>query len=177
MNQTGLQQLKNSRVLATVALLIAMDLVLNAFRLRISPTVEINFAFLAVLINAYLFGPAVAGLSAVLGDIIGFIITPSGMFFPGFTLNALVIALIFSYGLYQQKSISWSRLISVFLAKSVVISLILTPLWLKILYGTELFAVPRIIRTLILFPIEVGLAMLVLKVVDRVMANKSFQYR
>ncbi|MGC3657833.1 folate family ECF transporter S component, partial [Enterococcus faecalis] len=60
---------------------------------------------------------------------------------------------------YYKKEKSWQRVMLARLLVTVLINIILTPLWLSLMYGVKLanFAwwVPRLIKTVIFFPIQV----------------------
>ena len=72
----------------------------------------------------------------------------------------------FLYGLFLYgKPVSLKRILSAELVVIVVCSLVLTPLWLKLMYGTSLIALPRIIRTAILYPINSALMYFVLRTI------------
>ncbi|MHA6252395.1 folate family ECF transporter S component [Oceanobacillus sp. CAU 1775] len=151
-----------TKQLTITAGLIAINLVLNQFTLSFGPLLEVGFAFLPIAVLAYLYGPLNAGIASVVADTLGFVLRPAGFFFPGFTLSALLMGII--YGLFfYKKEITLLRVALALLVTSIVFSLILTPIWLNIMFGSALVAVPRIIKTLLLYPIEVGLLFALLK--------------
>ncbi|MGM0123138.1 hypothetical protein IGI37_000504 [Enterococcus sp. AZ194] len=167
-----LSLLSNPRVLSFSAILIALNVVLNMFNVDFGRTIQVSFAFLAIVINGYFFGPAIAGCSAIIGDVLGFILNPSGFFFPGFTFSAYVSGLLYGVG-FHKKPITLKRVIIVMIIKTIIFSFILTPLWLKMMYGTSLFAVPRAIKAIAMFPIETTLVMVSLKISERVKARNN----
>jgi len=117
---------------------------------------EIGFAFLPIAVLAYLYGPIQAGLASTVADIIGFLLRPNGFFFPGFTVNALILGVIYGVFLHN-KEITLGRVALATLVVTVLTSLILTPIWLNIMFGSAFFAVPRIIKAVLLYPFEVAL--------------------
>lgn len=151
----------STKKLTTMGLLVALNLVLSQMTLSLGPTMEIGFAFLPIALLAYLYGPINAGIAASIADVIGFLLRPNGFFFPGFTLNALVMGGIYGLVLHK-KNITLLRVAAAVLLEAIVVSLIMTPIWLNIMYGSPLFAVPRIIKNVILFPIDVGLLYMLL---------------
>lgn len=156
-----------TKMLTITAALVAINLVLNQFTLAIGPLLEIGFAFLPIAVLAYLYGPVNAGLASAVADIIGFVLRPAGFFFPGFTINALLIGLLFGWFFYK-KPITLGRIALANLVVTIVITLILTPIWLNIMFGSPLFAVPRVVKAIVLYPIEVGLLYGLLKSISRV---------
>lgn len=109
-----------------------------------------------------LYGPIAGAVAGAVGDVLGFIVSPNGGFFPGFTLSAFITGLIYGLLLYK-RPVSVKRAA---LAEGIIIvvcNLILTPIWLSMLYGTDLIAIPRIIRNIIMFPVHMALTYSVLK--------------
>ena len=80
-----------------------------------------------------LYGPVVGGIVAAAGDILNLIIKPTGAYFPGFTLNALLSGMIYGCFLYK-RPISVSRTLLARLTV-VVVELLLGTLWLSMMYG------------------------------------------
>lgn len=88
---------KNTKIMVTCALLVALQVILARF-LSINTTfVVVNFSFLAVALSGILFGPLWALAVGAVSDLIGATLFPFGAFFPGFTVTAGLVGLI--YGL------------------------------------------------------------------------------
>ena len=107
-----------------------------------------------------LFGPFWAGIGGVLADLAGMALFAKATFFIGFTLNAFIEGAIYGFFFYR-KEITWKRSFFAVLAVTIVINLVLTPLWLALLYHVPLFSwvvwAPRLLKTVIWFPIQVAL--------------------
>ena len=116
------------------------------------------------------YGPVTAAVVGAGADIVAFFVKPNGFFFPGFTINAALSGFIYGVFLYK-KQVTLKRVALAALTSTVVINLILTPIWLNMMYGTALFAVPRIIKNAIQYPINVALCYIVCKNVS-VVRNK-----
>ncbi|UUX33572.1 folate family ECF transporter S component [Fundicoccus culcitae] len=155
----------STRTITFAGLLIALNVVLNLFVLPIGNIIEITIAFLPILYAGYYFGPWIAGVIAVIGDVLGFIIRPAGFFFIGFTFNAWVSGMIYGYILHN-KPVTWKRVAVAVIVQNLIVSVILTPIWLQIMYGTALLSVPRLIRVVIMVPIEIALAYFMLNRFD-----------
>lgn len=156
------EKLSSPKTLTGVAMLVALYTILSFFTINLSTTWEIGFADLALAVCGMLYGPIPCAVAGAAGDLLGFIISPNGGFFPGFTLSAFITGMIYGLLLYN-RPVSLKRAA---LAEGIIIvicNLILTPLWLNMLYGTNLIAIPRIIRNIIMFPINTALAYSVLK--------------
>jgi len=96
--------------------------------------------------------PVVGGI----GDILGFVIFPTGAFFPGYTLSAILTNLVFGLFLYRRE-ISWLRVALSRLVTNLFINVCLGSLWSKILYqkGWLYYAGTSVVKNLVLWPVEV----------------------
>ncbi len=153
MKQTQALQVKEITLLG---LLIAVEIILTRFFAIENSFVRISFAFLPLMLMGHLFGPWVAGLGGVIGDILGMLVFPKAMFFPGFTFNAFLIPFIYGMILYR-KDINLKRIVISQLLIMGTISLFLTPIWLNILFKIPIFELlpVRLLKEGILFPINV----------------------
>lgn len=133
--------LKNTRVMVACAMLLAIEVVINAtISLPIGNFIRISFGYLAVAACAYLYGPSPAMLIAALSDVLVFMIHSSGAFFPGFTLNAALGGLVYGFAFYNQGKVGWTRIL---LAQGIIalfLHVVLNTLWLSLLLGKGYFA-------------------------------------
>lgn len=159
----SVQQLKKIEIIVVNALLLAMNTVLGAFSIMIGEFIRIGFSFLTLAMAGMLYGPVIGGLFGGLGDVINYFVRPSGPFFPGFTLNGILTGVIYGVIFYQKK-ITIKRTLLAKLIITLFIDLGLTTYWLSILYGQAfMILLPmRIIKSIIMFPIDVILLYLVL---------------
>lgn len=146
----------SSRTIALMGLLIALEIVLTRFLAFESPLMRLSFSFIPLMLMGYLFGPWLAGLGGIVGDIGGMILFPKSMYFPGFTLNAFLVPCIYGLFFYKKK-ITLRRNIIAQITITTVISLFLTPIWLNILFKIPIIEMMpiRIAKELIGVPIEV----------------------
>lgn len=170
-SQNSLKGLKNTQVLTGAAILTAMHVVLNQFTIPVSPTLHIGISFLPFALAGWLYGPAVGAAVGGIGDILAFFIRPNGLFFPGFTLNSALTGLIFGLFLYQ-KRLSLKNVMLAVLVQNSIVSMVLTPLWLYMMYETPLFVYARFLKTIILYPINVFLLYTTMKLLYRRFALK-----
>lgn len=153
------KELKNMRTLAVTAMLMAIAVVLGFFgTVQIGDYLKIGFSFIANELAALMFGPAVGGIMAGTADIIKYIVKPTGPFFPGFTISAIVGGIIYGCILYK-KPLSLKRIAAAKITVSIVVNMLLNTVWLSMLYG-QAFAVllpARAVKQLVMVPIEVVL--------------------
>lgn len=123
--------------LVTLALLVALEVVLSRMLSIRTFDMTFSFGFIAVVTAAILYGPIAAGVVGALSDIIGAILFPLGPYFPGFTLTAFFTGLIFGLFLYKQQS--FVRILGATVITQVCGSLLLNSLWLSVLYGSRTY--------------------------------------
>lgn len=155
--------------LVNSAMLIALDLLLDSVRIVITNLVEISFSFLALAVCAMQYGPILGMIVGAITDILGHFIRSSGAFFPGFTFNAMLSGFIYGCFFYQ-KEVTLKKVCLCRLFIVIIIHLILTPLWLHMMYGSALLTTVRLIKNIILFPIDSILLYVVLKTVKKIKA-------
>lgn len=142
LNETKSRKAKlSTQTMAVFAILIAAQFVISQFLTFQVWNIKIGFSFVPVVIAARLYGAIGAAEVAGIGDIIGVIFRPVGIWFPPITISAMLVGAIF--GLLLKKSDSFIRILISVLISEFVFSLFITPLWLTILYkgnGTDFFA-------------------------------------
>ena len=157
-------------MLVTIGLLVALHIILSRFLSINAWNIKIGFAFVAVFVGAYLYGPVAGALVGGLGDFLGAILFPIGAYFPGFTLNCALTGVVM--GLLLHKKQSPLRIVLTAAIDELGISMWITPLWISILYGAPYW--PLIISRLpqigILFVVEIVVISLMIKIMDRIKA-------
>ncbi|MCR5775620.1 MAG: folate family ECF transporter S component [Lachnospiraceae bacterium] len=136
------------------AMLLAISVIFGFFKIPLSQVSEIRLQFLPIAVEGMLFGPMYGGILGGLSDILCYIVRPTGAFFPGFTLSAIIQGVI--YGLILKKDQSFKRIIAAQALDTIIVSLILNPVWLMMLYGNGLIPIftGRIVKVIIMFPIN-----------------------
>lgn len=169
----AVRELHDPRTLATAAVLSAVHLVLNQFTIPVSQLLEVGFDFLAVAAIGYLCGPWVAGLSGIVTDLLGYILRPNGPYFPGWTLSAILVGVLYGLWLYRRPIKLW-RVVLCKLNMVLLFNFLLTPLWLHITYGQSFVVLSslRLVKNIIKFPLDILLLMLVLKTCERVRSDR-----
>ena len=116
-----------------------------------------------------LFGPVTGAMAVGVSDIINYIANPKGAFFPGFTISAMVSGIIYGLSFYKKK-VSLKRCIIAKIAIVLIVDILLNTLWLSILYGKGFFVLlpMRIVKNVVMIPINVAMMYFVLKLVDRI---------
>lgn len=143
----------DTKMLVTAALLIAMQIILSRFLSINAWNLKIGFAFTAVFVAAYLYGPWFSAVVALIADIVGASLFPSGAFFPGFTVTAVLSGLVFGVFLYKKQSPG--RIIAAVAIDQLILGLLLNSYWLSILYGSPYLPLlaTRAIQCLVMMPV------------------------
>ena len=158
----------NTRTLVSLAALVAMEIVLSRFLSISAWNTKIGFSFVPVVVAAMLYGPVAGGIVGALGDFIGAILFPIGAYFPGFTLTAFLMGVVFGFFLHREQTIP--RILAAVAVNQCVLSLCLNTLWISILYGSPygpLF-LTRIVQTVILFAVQTVTIIAIAKVMPRI---------
>lgn len=150
-----MSKLRDIRVLTTAAMLVAISIVLGFFKIPITQLIEIRFSFLANAMAGALFGPFVGGLVGALSDLGGYLIKPTGPYFPGFTLTAAVGGVIAGLTLYGHKP-SLIRCFFCEFLRMIIANILLNGIFLSMLYGRGFVAVvtSRILKQLVMLPVQ-----------------------
>ncbi|SHJ48385.1 ECF transporter S component, folate family [Hathewaya proteolytica DSM 3090] len=147
------------------ALLSAINIIVTQFTITIIPKVlKIGFTFIPVGISAFLYGPVMSGLILAFLDIIKFLIHPTGPFFMGFTLNEFLGGFIMGIFLYKKPVSIW-RVFYAKLSVNVIVNILLTPIWLRMMYGNAyaIYSTMRIVKNLAILPLETFILYIILK--------------
>lgn len=162
------QNFGNIHTIAVCGMLLALNIVLGFFRVNISSILRISFAYLPIAAAGMLFGPIGGGVVGAAGDVLTYFIQPSGPFFPGFTFDAFLSGFVYGLLLYR-RPVKLGRVFSVKVVLMILISFLLNPVWLSIMYGKGFIAIftARFVTSLIMLPIETAMLFIVLKVLEK----------
>ncbi len=166
--RTAAKELKNVRSLTGAALLAALGPVLAMCTIQVNQYMQIGFTSLIHAMTGYLYGPVVGCVAGGMADILKYIIKPTGVFHPGFTLNEMIVGFVYGCFFYRKK-ITLPKAIGARMIMTFGINLTLTPLWLSMLYGSafKIMVPARIIKNIIMIPVDVFLLYSVLKFTEK----------
>ena len=150
-----------------LALLIAMEIILNRFLSINAWNIKIGFSFVPVVIAAMMFGPIHAAIVGGVGDLLGALLFPIGAYFPGFTLTAVLMGIVWGLFLYKDQNIV--KIILSVGINQLILGLVVNTFWISVLYGSPygpLF-LTRIIQAVILTAVQIVVIYGIGKVVPR----------
>lgn len=162
------RELKKVRTITTVAMFVALSVILGVFTVPVGNFLKIGFSSLTTVGIGYLFGPTVGSIFGALTDVVKHMIKPTGPFFPGFTLNAVIAGFIYGSLLYK-KSVSIKRILIAELTVSIICNMLLGTLWLNMLYGKAFMAVfpMRAVKNITMLPVNTFMAYALLKIMEQ----------
>ena len=97
-----------TEMLVFTGFMIALAVVLSKLVSINISFLRIGFGFLPIAVLAILYGPYVAAIGYGIADLLGAWLFPTGTFFPGFTVSAVLTGLIFGWVLYK-KEVTFKR--------------------------------------------------------------------
>lgn len=167
-NQEGFGRLTDVRVLTATGLLSAIAIVLGFFKIPLTQLVELRFGSLPVAAAGYLFGPVCAGAVGFVSDIGGYLVKPTGPFFPGFTLSSVLSGVIFGCVLYGKEP-TLKRILLAQILYTIICGILLNSLWLSILYGRGFIAAltARLVKELVMIPVNTVMLAAIMQPVKR----------
>lgn len=159
------QESKKIHVLTTTALLIALHLVLDRFRIQLTPELRISVSFLALSTIGALFGPIMAMSAAFITDLISYFLNPQiGSYFPGYTITAVLSGFLYGLILYKKK-FTLLRAFSAKISINIFCYIGLNTIWSSMLFGNAIQVIlpMRVVKNLVLLPFETFLLFIVIR--------------
>ena len=166
------------KTLVMVSLLIALEVILRRFFTIQTPIIAIGFGFIPVAVCAMKFGPVLAGVTGAVADIMGAILFPFALYFPGFTLSAALYGVVFGLFFYNNK-INIIKIACAVTINCMVINLFLNTFWISLIgtVGQVYFEIIpiRIIPILIMFTVQFVMLCLIYKPIGFLMQKQIFK--
>lgn len=171
------KELKKTSALTVCAMLAALAFVLNQVAsINIGPYIKIGFSGIPNQLVDYLFGPVCGPLFAGILDIIKYFMKPDGPFFFGFTFNAMAGAFIYGCFYYHHK-LTFRRVLAAKFVVALVINVLLSTLWLDMLYGKGFLALlpMRAFKNLIMWPIDSLIFFTLMRIIEQTGVFRVFR--
>lgn len=159
-NHPAPHTMPRARKVIITAILIALTIVLQRLLAFRTPIIQINFMFVPIMLAGMLLGWPGATFVATIADLIGALLFPSGSFFFGYTLTAILTGLTAGLCLYRPHSIKLDRN---FVLRLVICTLIITgllngglnTLWVLMMTGdaSSVIIPVRVVKQLVMAPV------------------------
>lgn len=169
--KSAARELKSFRVIILAALFVALRIVIASLSIPVPfGDRRIFFTFFVNALGSMIYGPIVSLFAGFSSDIIGFVIHPTGVFFPGYTLTSMASSFIYALFLYRAR-LSVLRIVLCKTTVTLLTSIGLNSLWSTILYkkGFYFYLVGGITKNLLLLPFEIILLVMFLQLMVPVM--------
>lgn len=152
-----------------LALLVALEIVLNRFLSINTAGLKIGFAFVPVVVAAALFGPVPAAIVNGLADLLGAVLFPIGPYHPGFTVCAAITGLVYGFFLYNKDTGRvpfFPNVVLPALINNLVFGLLINTAWVAMLYGSKTYwgwFLYRLSEYVVLIPVNLILVPVLLR--------------
>ena len=162
--RTAARELKNLRMLTLAAIVVALRIVLSGFYIPLGDNLNIFFGYLVNGLGSAVYGPVAALLSGFAADILGYIVHPTGPFFPGYVLSTMLGSFVYALFFYRAR-ITLPRVVLAKLTVNLAVNVGLGSLWSAIQYskGYYYYLAKGLVKNLGLLPVEVLLLWLFLR--------------
>lgn len=162
--QASFRELKHVKTLTTAAMLMAVSVVLGYFTIEAGPYLKIGFGGVVNQFVYYLFGPVAGAVYGGVLDLVKYVVKPTGAFFPGFTLNAMLGGVLYGTILYR-KPLTFRRALWADLVVALICNIFLNTLWLSMMSGKAMMVLlpMRVLKNLIKWPVDAALFYLIAK--------------
>lgn len=168
MNRTRL------RLMCHIALLVALQIVLERFVSINTLGYKIGFGFVPTALCAMIYGPVPAAITCAMSDFLGAMLFPFGPYHPGFTICAAVMGFVYGIFLHRRdktnKKYFFVNMLLAALLNNLLLGLLINTIWVAQLYdsrnywGWFLYRVPQYA---ILIPVNLVLLPALRKSVDK----------
>ncbi len=151
-------ELKNPRTLVFAALILALRIAAKPLSITIAGDLTEGIGFIVNAFGSMVYGPVVALLSGALSDTLGFLVFPSGVYFPAYMITEMAGSFVFALFLYRAE-ISIPRLIlcrfCICFFVNVLLAYPIHVAYYSIMLGKDYSLTwIRIVKNIVLFPIE-----------------------
>lgn len=111
------------KTMVSLALFIALSVVLTRYLSIATPTLRIGFGSIPVMLSGMFFGPLAGAITGAVSDLIGYMLNPmGGSYFPGFTISAAIRGALFGFVFMTMKS--KGRKVNFNIVSAVVVSML-----------------------------------------------------
>lgn len=141
--------------IALMGLLIALQIVFVRFLSIQTWNLKISFGFLPLVMAAIILGPVESAVVGAAADFLGAVIFPTGPYFPGMTLTALLTGIV--WGVFLHKKVTLPRTILATAINNFIFSMVLNSFWISMLYGSPFAGIlqVRVPQACLMFMVEI----------------------
>ena len=151
-------EFKNTKMIVFAALILALRIAVKPLSIPVAGDLKEGIGFIVNAFGSMIYGPVVSLLSGALSDTLGYLLYPSGVYFPAYMITEMAGSFVFALFLYRAE-ITVPRLLlcrfSICLFVNVVLSYpIHVWYWNVVLGKAYSMALITVVKNVALFPIE-----------------------
>lgn len=163
-----------TEVIVITGFMTALSIVLSKLVSINISFLRIGFGFLPIAVLAIMYGPVIAAIGYGLADLIGAWLLPTGAFFPGFTVSAVLTGLIFGWVLYRRE-VTFVRALAASALVCLAVNLLLNTWWLTFIIGKgfKVLLASRAVKEIVAIPVMAVMIVLIDRYVLRQVKNRS----
>ncbi|MBQ7822151.1 MAG: folate family ECF transporter S component [Clostridia bacterium] len=128
-----MQKNQTVRKLALSAMLIAMQIILSRYLGIQAPFFQTSFGFVAIATASAILGPVWGAACAFIADLLGVLLAGTGAYFPLFSINEILYALLYGFFLHTDRRTPL-RVVLCVIIQCAFVAIPLTPVWLFIYF-------------------------------------------
>ena len=172
--------LKNPRMLVLAAMVIALRAVCKMIEIPLGPSLNLNVGMIFNSIGAMVYGPVVGMIGAMVSDPLGYLLHPTGAYFLPYMLLDVSSSLIYAL-FFWKRTLSVPRVLTTKFTINLVSNIILGSLiqkWYLFVFsgadaaaGYNLITLARVVKNLVLFPLEAMLLVVILGAVSPALSS------
>ncbi len=172
------KNLASVRGLVLCGILVGLYVVLGYFKIYITQTSRISFTFISTAAAGIILGPTPAMLVGILGDVVGYIIAPSGgAYFPGYAVTYALTG--FVYGLFLYKRPFKQTILCIAISQliiSVFLNVGLNTFWSALLYKKAMYLMlgASAVKNAVTFPINAAIVYILAKLIEKTGVKKRY---
>lgn len=156
--QLAFAEFKDTRMIVFAALILALRVAVKPLSIPVAGDLKEGIGFIVNAFGSMIYGPIVALLSGALSDTLGYLLYPSGVYFPAYMITEMAGSFVFALFLYRAE-ITVPRLLlcrfSICLFVNVVLSYPIHVWYWNVVMGKAYsMAIVQVVKNVALFPIE-----------------------
>ena len=167
--QLAFAEFKDTKMIVFAALILALRIVAKPLSIPIAADLREGIGFIVNAFGSMVYGPVVALLSGALSDTLGYLLFPSGVYFPAYMITEIAGSFVFALFLYRA-NITLPRLLlcrfTICLLVNVVMSYPIHVWYYSAVMGKDYsIALIRVVKNIALFPVETVILAVVFRAV------------
>lgn len=156
--QLAFAEFKDTKMIVLAALILALRVAVKPLSIPVAGDLKEGIGFIVNAFGSMIYGPVLALLSGALSDTLGYLLYPSGVYFPAYMITEMAGSFVFALFLYRAE-ITVPRLLlcrfSICLFVNVVLSYPIHVWYWNVVMGKAYsMAIVQVVKNVALFPLE-----------------------